>query len=65
MRIKTRLAKLESKANAGGLPLAVRAWLGEALSPTERKQAAIEAAQPLAPIDWNVVSKEMQEWLRQ
>lgn len=65
MMIKTRLARLESKANVGGLSLAVRAWLGEALSPAEQKRAAIEAAQPLAPIDWNNVSKEMQEWLRQ
>lgn len=65
MMIRARLAKLESKANAGELSLAVRAWLGEALSPAEQKQAAIEAAQPLAPIDWNNVSKEMQKWLRQ
>lgn len=50
MMIRTRLAKLESKASAGRLSLAVRAWLGEALSPAEEKQAAIEAAQPLPPV---------------
>jgi len=64
MMIKTRLAKLESKAASCGQSLALRAWLGEALSPIEQKQAAIEVAQPLPPVNWNTMSKEAQEWLQ-
>jgi len=64
MMIRTRLARLESKAAAGGLSLAVRSWLGEALSPIERKQAVIETAQPLPLVDWNTMSKEAREWLQ-
>lgn len=64
MMIRTRLARLESKASASELSLAVRAWLGEALSPAEQRQAVSEAAQPLPPVDWNTMSKEMREWLQ-
>lgn len=65
MMIRTRLARLESQANAGRLPLAVRAWLGETLSPLEQEQAALEAAQPLPPIDWNTFSEKDRKWLQQ
>jgi hypothetical protein len=64
MMIRARLAKLEGKAGAGTLPLAVRAWLGQALSPAERHQAAIEMAAPLSPTDWSSMSKEAREWLQ-
>lgn len=64
MMIKTRLAKLESRASAGGLSLAVRAWLGEVLSPAEQRQAAVEATQPLPRIHSNAMSKEAREWLQ-
>lgn len=62
--IRTRLAKLESKASADELSLAVRAWLGQALTPAEQRQVAIDAAQPLPPTDWPSISKEEREWLQ-
>ncbi|NNG59783.1 hypothetical protein [Sphingomonas paucimobilis] len=64
MMIRTRLAKLESKAASVGLSLAVRAWLGEALSPAEQKQALLGAAQPLPSVNWTTMSKETREWLQ-
>lgn len=64
MMIRTRLAKLESKAGAGTRSLAVRAWLGEVLSPAEQRQAEIEAARPLPPTDWSSISKEARKWLQ-
>jgi hypothetical protein len=62
MTIRKRVAALEARASEGELSLAVRAWLGERLTPAERDQAASEAAQPVE-IDWSKVSREARAWL--
>ncbi len=64
MTIRTRLAKLESNVEPTVLSLAMRAWLGELLSPAERKQAAIEAAQPIPPVNWDAIPEEVRTWLQ-
>lgn len=62
MTIRKRVAKLEARASKVRVSLAVRAWLGERLTPAEAEQAKIGAGRPIE-VDWSRVSKEAREWL--
>ncbi|MGE3745386.1 MAG: hypothetical protein AB7G25_06700 [Sphingomonadaceae bacterium] len=44
-RLSDRMARLE-RGNLQSLPLAVRAWLGQSLSPTEQAELAALPADP-------------------
>jgi hypothetical protein len=63
MTIRKRLATLEARSVDDGLSLALRAWLGQELTPADRATAEREAMVPVTP-DWSCISKEGREWLQ-
>lgn len=64
MTLKARLAKLERRMAGDEISPLVRAWLGWPLTPAQARQAAEDARRPEPAVDWNLVSKEMREWLQ-